>query len=114
MRACLRAFLTVVAQTPALPAMAPMGRPQRPAFAASEMMTASAAASPMVNRAAIAGGIQPDAVQARRRSRLALDLGRDPTRRRGVPKSGEAGTTRRAATSSHREVASASSSAPAP
>jgi hypothetical protein len=69
LRASARAFLTVVAQTPALPAMVPIGSPQRPAFAASEMMMASAVASPIVKRAAMTGGIHPKAVQARRRSR---------------------------------------------
>ena len=113
MRACLRAFLAVVAQTPALPAMAPSGNPQRPALATSEMTTAMAACSPGVNRAAMAGGIHPDAVQARRRSIDADDLGREPTRR-GIFGGGDVGTTRRVAISSHNEPASASSSTPAP
>ncbi len=47
-------------------------------------MTPIAAASPIVNRAAMAGGSHPEPVQALRRSMLADDRGREPTGLRGV------------------------------
>ncbi len=47
-------------------------------------MTPIAAASPIVNLAAMAGGSHPEPVQALRRSRLADDRGREPTGLRGA------------------------------
>lgn len=79
-RAARIAFRTVVSLTPAAPAIAPIESVQTRRFEHSAATTASAAASPMLNCTATPGGNNPALTHRRRRSRLAADRGRDPTR----------------------------------
>ena len=77
--ACLTAVLTVERLTPARTAIWPMVSRQRPRRVTSVAITDRTAVSAIVNRAAKAGGSQPEPVQRRRRSMCAGDRGREPT-----------------------------------
>lgn len=104
------AFFTVDRLTPASDAMWPTVRRHRPRRATSAAIVDRTAASAIVNRQAICGGIHPEPVQRRRRSMASGLRGREPTRRLGS--AGLGGTAFRAAISSASRWASSSSSAP--
>ncbi|RYC29362.1 hypothetical protein D3273_24280 [Lichenibacterium minor] len=103
--------MTVDTETPARPPTAPCDSSQCPVSAIWARTTPSAAASPIVNRAAMAGGIHPEAVQALRRSMLVLERGRLPTR---LVTAAGAAITLLAAIASHSSDASSADSTSAP
>src|SRR4051812_32016562 len=78
--ASLKAFLTVVPDTPARAATWSMVRVQRPCLTCSADTTAKTACSARVNRQARAGGMAPEEAHLRLLSMEAGVLGREPKR----------------------------------